>query len=328
MQKVLRSVATLAVLAVFGLSSSFAADTVIGISKIVSHPALDAVEKGIQDELKALGIVARYDLQNANGDGTAAGSIAAKFKNDKVTVAVGIATPTAQALVRAIKDIPVVYSAVTDPVSAKLVASYTAGGENVTGVSDMINVKDQLSLLISLKPGIKRIGHIYNAGEQNARVLADETKAACIALGLEFVPSTVTATAEVRTAAESLTGRVDAFYVSTDNMVISALPAIAKVAKLKKLPIMSADPTSVVNGATAGLGFDYYKMGRVTGKLIADILKGKKTSEIATQYLTDPKDLDLVLNLDYAKDIGITYSAETLAKAARVVKDGKEQANN
>ncbi len=296
---------------------------VIGISKIVAHPALDAVEKGIQDELQSLGFDLAYDLQNANGEVSTAASIATKFKTDKVRVAVGIATPTAQALVNAIKDVPVVYSAVTDPVSAGLVASYDKGGTNVTGVSDMTPVKQQIELLNKIKP-IKRLGHIYASGEANAVTLAQMAKKACGELGIQFVEATVTNSAEVKQAAQAIIDKVDGIYVSTDNTVVSALSSVTSVAMKAKVPIISADPSSAETfEVLAAWGFDYYKMGRATGRLIADILKGKKTSDIPTKFMTDPSDVDLLINLDVAKQLGITVPDDIVKTANKIVQDGK-----
>ncbi len=296
----------------------------IGISKIVSHPALDSVEKGIQDELKEEGYTnITYDLQNANGEISTAASIAQKFKADKVDIAVGIATPTAQALTNTIKDAVVIYAAVTDPVDAGLVRSLTAGEKNVTGVSDMTPVKDQITFLKKYKD-IKRLGHIYASHEANAVTLAKMAKKACDEMGIEFVESTVTNSSEVKQAAQSIAGRVDAFYLSTDNTVISALAAVADVAKTNKLPIMSADPSSAEKYEVfAAWGFDYYKMGKATGKLISRILKGEKPETIPTLFMTDPSDVDLLINLDVAKRLGIAIPEDLIKKASRVVKDGK-----
>jgi len=297
---------------------------VIGISKIVAHPALDAVEKGIQDELKAEGYTnVAYDLQNANGDLNTAASIANKFKSEKVTVAVGIATPTAQALANTFSKTPVIYAAVTDPVQAGLVKSFDKGGDNVTGVSDLTPVKQQIAFLNKIKP-IKRLGHIYSSHEQNAVVLAEMAKKACKELGIEFVPTTVSTSAEVKQAAQAIAGRVDAFYVSTDNTVVSALSAICDVAAKRGIPVMSADPSSAEKfPVLAAWGFDYYKMGRTTGKMIVEVLKGKKTSEIPTRFMTDPSDVDLLINLDVASKLGLSFPQDIQEKANRVVKDGK-----
>ena len=143
------------------------ADYTIGIAKIVQHAALDAVEQGIQDQLEADGYKIRYDLQNANGDVGTAAQIAALFKSEKVDFAVGIATPTAVALAEAIKDRPVIYTSVTDPVEAKLVETVAAGKDNVTGLSDAIATEDNIRQFIELA-GIKKLGYIYTSNEANS----------------------------------------------------------------------------------------------------------------------------------------------------------------
>jgi len=296
----------------------------IGISKIVSHPALDAVEQGIQDELADLGYAFQFDLQNANGDFTAATQIATKFRTDRVAYAVGIATPTAQALVNEITDIPVIYSAITDPVGAGLVETYDAPGGNVTGYSDMTPVEEQLRLLMELTD-ISSLGHVYASGEANAVVLAEVAKEFAQANGIEFVEATVTSSAEVRSAAQAIAGRVDAFYVSTDNTVVSALSALVEVANNAGVPVMSADPSSAEGiDVLAAQGFSYYNMGRFTGRLIAEIEEGRDIGSIPVQYMTDPADLDLLINLDVADALGIEIPAHILEQATIVVQDGQQ----
>ncbi len=296
---------------------------VIGISKIVSHPALDAVEQGIQDELAEQGFVFQYDLQNANGDFGAAVQIAGKFRVDRVAYAVGIATPTAQALVNELDTIPVIYSAITDPVGAGLVDTYDAPGGNVSGYSDMTPVAEQLRLLMEMK-NISRLGHVYSSGEANAVVLAGIAREAAAQLGIEFIEATVANSAEVRTAAQAIAGRVDAFYVSTDNTVVSALSALVDVAKNAGIPVMSADPSSAEGiDVLAAHGFSYYNMGRATGRLIADLERGADIGSIPTQYMTDPADVDLLLNLDVAKELGIVLPDALVQQARLIVRDGK-----
>lgn len=296
---------------------------IIGISKIVSHPALDAVEKGIQDELAAEKLKVEYDLQNANGDIGTSASIANKFKSEKVALAIGIATPTAQSLVNTLKGTPVVFSAVTDPVKAGLVKSLKGGDKWVTGVSDMTPVKQQIELLLRIKK-IKRLGHIYTSSEENAVVLAGIVKQACRELGIEYVETTVSKSAEVKEAAQSIIRRVDALYVSTDNTVVSAMSALADVAMKNKIPIMSADPSSAETyPVLAAWGFDYYKMGRVTGRLVAEILKGKKPEQIPTRFMTKTSDIDLLVNLDVAKKLGLNIPKDIVKSANKVVQNGK-----
>lgn len=304
-------------------SSNKITDT-IGISKIVAHPALDATEQGIQDELKDLGFVnLNYDLQNANGDVNAAKQIATKFKSEKVRIAVGIATPTAQALVGTLTEIPVVFSAVTDPVGAGLVTSLDKGEKNVTGISDMTPVKEQIKFLTQIKD-IKRLGHVYTSSETNAVRLAEIAKESCEELGIEFIETTVTNSAEVKQAVQSIIGRIDGLYISTDNTVVSALGAVTEVAMKNNVPIISADPSSAETyDILVAWGFDYYKMGRATGKMIAEILKGKNPENMPTRFMTDPSDVDLLINLDVAKKLGLKIPDNIIKIANKIVENGE-----
>lgn len=327
MKKSLRMVVPFLLVSLVLFSAAFAAEApkkvLIGVSKIVSHPALDAVVKGMQDELAAARINAEYDLQNANGDINAAASIATKFQSEKVTLAVGVATPTSQSLVNTLKGIPVVFTAVTDPVKAGLVTSLKKGDRNVTGVSDMTPVKQQIELLLKVKK-IKRLGHIYTSSEENAVVLAGIVKQVCKDMKIEFVETTVSKSAEVKQAVQAIIGRVDALYISTDNTVVSAMSAVTDVAMKARVPIMSADPSSAENyPVLAAWGFDYYKMGRTTGKLVAEILNGKKPEQIPTQFMTKTSDVDLLINLDVAKKLGLKFPQDIVKSANKVVENGK-----
>jgi len=293
----------------------------IGITKIVAHPALDALERGAVEVIKETYPDAQFDLQNANGDMNTASSIAQKFKADKVDLAIGIATPTAQALANTLKDIPVLFTAVTDPVDAGLVDSYDKGGANITGISDMTPVKDQIALLASLTD-LKRLGHIYTSSEANAVRLAEMAKEACAELGIEFIETTVTNSSEVKQAAQSLVGKVDGIYISTDNTVVSALAAVSDVATRAGIPIMSADPSSATeNQILISWGFDYYKMGRAAGVMAVEILGGKKTYDIPTKFMTSVDDIDLLINLDIADKLGIKIPADLQKKAATIIKN-------
>jgi len=295
----------------------------IGISKIVSHPALDAIERGIQEVVTGEFPDTRFDLQNANGEISTASSIAQKFKSQKVTLAVGIATPTAQALVNAIKDRPVIFSAVTDPVGAGLIASLEKGEPNVTGISDMTPVRAQIELLNRLTP-IRTLGHVYTSSEANAVSLAAIARQVCQEMGITFVETTVSNSAEVKQAVQTIAGRVDGIYISNDNTVVSALAAVADVAKKHRIPVMSADPSSAeATPVLAAWGFDYYKMGRATGRLVVRILKGEKPEAIPTLFMTEASDVDLLINLDVAGELGLTVPDDVLATATTIIEDGQ-----
>lgn len=294
----------------------------IGIAKFVAHPALDAVEQGIIDEIKAAKPEVEFDQQNSNADMATAAQIAQRFKERKVAVAVGIATPTAQALANQIKDRPVVYSVVTDPVSAGLVESMDKGGANITGTSDMTPVRVQLDLLLSMAP-VKRLGHLYASGEANSVALAAIVKQYCQDKGIDYVEATVTNSSEVKSALLSIADRIDGLYLGNDNTVFSALSAVSEVTLAKKIPLMSADPSSAETiPVLAALGYDYYQMGRATGKIVVRILNGEKTKDIPGFLPTDPEALVLVLNQDVAAQIGVTLDPALVERAKVLISGG------
>jgi len=305
-------------------SGSKSEKSIVGILKIVSHPALDAVEKGIQDELREEGYSnVTFDMQNANGEISNAVSIAQKFKTEQVKIAVGIATPCAKALRNALKDSVVIYSAVTDPVDAGLVKSVKKGEKKVAGVSDMVPVKDQLALLKQIKD-IRRLGHIYAKHEPDAVTLAKMIKKACYSLDIEFVEAAAAGPSDVKKAARAVAGKVDAFYLGSENTAASAINEVIETAKIYKIPVMTDNPgLSEKSDVLVAWGPDYYKMGRTTGKLVARILSGERPENIPTIFMTEPSDVDLLLNLDVAKNLGLTIPEKLISQAGRIVSEGK-----
>jgi len=278
----------------------------IGISKIVAHPALDAIEQGMKDYLAEQGFKITYDVQNANGDISAAMSIAQKFKSDKVDLAVGIATPTAQALANVFDETPVIFGGVTDPLEAGLVPSYEPNGGNVGGASDKNPVYEQVKTFAEIT-GIDSIGIIYTSGEANGVQLKDMVQDAAEQLGLTFYASGISNSSEVKSAALALAPRVEGFYVGTDNTVVSAITGISDVASQYDIPFFTADPTSA-EGLDYFMvwGFDYYVHGRKTGEAVAEVLSGRKTAgEVGTLFSTEPAEFELWFNLDVADKLGI-----------------------
>ncbi len=310
-----------------GGSGEAAADdgsVLIGVSKLLSHAALDSVETGLQDYLATTGLNVRYDFQNANGDISTAASIAQQFESEGCDVVVGIGTASAQALANVFTDIPVLFAAVTDPVDAGLVASNEGSADsNVCGVSDMNPVEAQISLIHDIT-GAKVIGNVYSSGEQNGVVLMEQAQAACDKLGLELVTAAVSNSSEVRTALQSIIDRVDAVYIATDNNVISAIAAIDDVCNDAGVPLLAADPSGI-DGLECMMawGFNYYSIGTATGKLIEDILvNGANPGEEGTVFLTDPADFELWFNLDTAKKLGYTIPQEYLDTASVIIENG------
>ncbi len=296
----------------------------IGLAKIVQHPALDAVEKGVMDAVKDGGIDAVFDQQNANGDVNTAAQIAAQFKSEKVNCAVGIATPIAVALANTIKDVPVVFATVTDPVGAGLVSNLDHGENNVTGMSDAIPSEQHIKMFAEIA-GIKTLGYIYTSNEANSISALELVKKGCKEAGIELVTQSITKSAEVKQAAETIVNRCDGIYLTTDNTVFSALPALVEVFGKAKKPIFSGDVTAAKDGGCLiASGFNYYKAGYATGEIVVDILKnGKKPSDIPVRFMTKPSDSDLLFDLDAAKNCGITIPKKYLDEATYIYQNGK-----
>ncbi len=293
----------------------------VAITAIVEHPALDAVRKGVEEELAAAGYEQGKNIQitfqSAQGNTATAGQIAKKFVGDKPDVIVAIATPSAQSVVAATKSIPVVFSAVTDPVAAKLVPSWDASKTNVTGVSDALPLEPQIDLMKKVVPTLKSVGYVYSPGEVNSTVVLDQLKQALKPQNIEVVAAPAQRTTDVATAARSLKGKVDLIYTTTDNNVVSAYEAMYKAAVESKIPLVAADTDSVKRGAIAALGANYHDMGRQTGKIVVRILKGEQAGSIAPERTST---LDLVVSTKAAAEQGVTLSDELVKSAKEVIK--------
>lgn len=295
----------------------------IGIAKILQHPALDSVEQGIIDAINDAGFKVTYDLQNANGDVNTANQIAAQYKAEKVDVAVGIATPIAIALANTMKDTPIVFGTVTDPLGAGLVTTLEHGEGNVTGMSDELPSNEHIKLFKQIA-GIKTLGYIYTASEDNSVSALNLVKKGCEEAGLDLVVQAISNSSEVKQAAEAIVDKVDGIYLSTDNTVFSALPSLVSVFNKAKKPIFSGDVTGALEGGCfMASGFNYYKAGYATGEMVVEILNGKKPSEMPIRFMTKPSDSDLLFDLDAAKACGITIPQEYLDQATYIIENGK-----
>ena len=312
------------ILSVVMLTSVFAKpkNVKIGIAKIVQHPALDAVEQGIVDVINEAGIAADFDFQNANGDPNTAVQIASEYKAKKVNVAVGIATPVAVALATTLRNTPVVFGTVTDPVGAGLVDTLEHGKKNVTGMSDAIPTVEHIKLFAEIA-GIKTLGYIYTSNEANSVSSLELVKQGCKEAGIELVTQAITQSAEVKQAAEAIVKRADGIYLTTDNTVFSAIASLVDVFGRAKKPIFSGDVTAAKDGGIfMASGFNYYKAGRATGEMVVQILNGKKPAEMPVRFMTEPGDSDLLINLDAAAECGITIPEAYLNSASMTIKDG------
>ncbi len=293
----------------------------VGITQIVEHPALDAGVEGFKEAMAEAGFVegqnVEYDVQSAQGDMAIATTIAQKFATDQVDLICAVATPTSQASVKATSTIPIVFALVTDPVAAGLVVDPMAPEGNVTGVSDHMPSQLHLDLIKELVPEAKTIGFLYNAGESNSVASINEEKPLAEAMGYTVIEATVSSSADVQAAAQSLMGRVDVIALVQDNTVISALEAVIKVAEEAQIPVITSDTDSVARGAAAGLGADGKILGRQAGAMAAQILAGTAIKDIPVQYAETPL---LYLNLPAALAQGLTIADDVIARADNVVK--------
>ncbi|MET3696455.1 ABC transporter substrate-binding protein [Bacillus oleivorans] len=285
----------------------------IGITQIAEHPSLDAAVDGFKQALEDNGLKegekVTYDLQIAQGDGSLSTTIATNFVSSNVDLIFANSTPSAQTALAATKTIPIVFTSVTDPVGAELVASLDQPGPNITGTMDLHPeaipntlkfIKDEL--------GGTKVGLIYNAGEANSVSQVNSIKELLSELGLEAEEATVATTADVKQAAESLVGKIDAFYIITDNTVVSALESVVSVANERDIPMLAGEFDSVGRGALAAYGFDYYDIGYEAGVMAAHILlEGKSPSDIPVQV---PQNLKLVINKQAAAEQGVELKPE------------------
>ena len=292
----------------------------VAVTSIVEHPALDSIKDGVKAALTDAGYSEskglKWQFQTAQGNTAIAAQIARKYVGDNPDVIVAIATPSAQAVVAATKTIPVVYSAVTDPVAAQLVASMNPSGTNVTGVSDSLALEKQVDLIKKVVPDAKRVGMVYNPGEANSVVVVKQMRELLPKSGMSLVEASAARTVDVGAAARSLVGKVDVIYTSTDNNVVSAYESLVKVGNDAKIPLIASDTDSVKRGAIAALGVNYYDLGIQTGKQVIAILKGGKPGDMASE--TSDK-LELFVNTGAAKKQGVTLDPEFIKSATQVI---------
>lgn len=284
----------------------------IGINQLVQHPSLDAAAEGFQAAFEDAGVDVKFDIQNANGEQATAVSISQQMASAQHDLYLAIATPAGQAMSKSIKDKPLLFTAVTDPVEAELVESVDKPGKNVTGTSDEAPIEEQVELITELVPEAKSVGVVYSSAEVNSKVQVEKLTEAAKPKGIEVKSQTVTSVTEIPQAVEAL-GDVDAIYIPTDNMVVSGISSLIKVANDKTIPVIAADSGAVEGGAAATIGIDYKELGRQTGEMALRILQDgadpvETPVETASEYT-------YVINEEAVKAQGIEVPKEILEKA-------------
>ena len=291
----------------------------VGIVQLVEHSSLDDANRGFVDGLKERGYEEgknlTIDRQNAQADQSNLQNIVQRFISDKVDLICAIATPAVQSAANATKDIPIVGTAVTDYVSAKVVASNDAPGGNVTGTSDLAPIAEQIDLLMQLYPNAKTIGTIYSSSEINSEIQVKAMTEYAQSKGLTVRTATISTVNDIQQAAQSMVNDVDVFYEPTDNVIASAIPTLTSITDPAGKGVICGYVGGVTAGALATKGIDYYKLGVQTGDMAADIFEGKKP---AAMPIETAHDLTVVINKKNAEKIGLTIPADVLNGATIV----------
>lgn len=279
----------------------------VGILQLVEHGSLDAAYEGFKEGLAEGGYKEGENLtleyQNAQNSQDNLKSMSEKLVKNSPDLLLGIATPAAVSLANETTDIPIVVTAVTDLVEAKLAESNEAPGRNITGTSDMVPIDKQIQLLLSIVPDAKTIGIMYNAGEANSKIQADLAEKALKDAGVDVKVLTANTTNDVQQVTTSLAKDVDGIYVPTDNTFASAAAVVGEVAKETKTPVVAGSVEQVEDGALATFGIDYKSLGKQTGELAAKILDGDEKP--ATTPVETANKLELVVNQEMATALGI-----------------------
>lgn len=284
----------------------------IGILQLVEHQALDASREGFVDALKENGYIdgenITIDLQNAQNDQTNLSTISDKFVSDKMDLVLCIATPAAQAMAGKTSEIPILGTAITDYVGASLAETNEKPGGNVSGTSDMNPLEQQIALILELAPDTKSICVVYNGGEANSVIQAEQAKTHIEKLGLKYEEVTVTSTNDVQQAVQSAANKADAIYIPTDNTLAASMPVVGDVVAQTKTPVVCGEGGMVLAGGLATLGIDYYKLGYQTGLMAVRLLKGE--AKVGDMPIETSSDYEYVINGSMASAIGITIPEE------------------
>lgn len=293
----------------------------IGIVQIVEHPSLDTIRQNIISQLAEEGFVdgdtVTIDYKNAQNDANNLKTICQSFTANDYDLIIAIATPSAQAALGETTDIPIIFSAVTDPVGAELVADLNNPGGNITGTSDMVSATKIMDLALQVTPDIKTIGAIYSTGEVNSVSVIKELKEYAGSKGIKVVEATIMNSSEIQQAAQSLVGKVDAVFSPIDNTVASAMPTIVGVLNKAELPYYVAADSMVADGGLATDGVNYVELGKKTGAMAVEVLNGQSTATMPVQIMDKTQ---IYINQKTADEIGLTIPAEILEKATDLSK--------
>lgn len=305
-KKILAAAAAAAMLATCTACSADNGKIKIGISKMMTHDAMDRAESGFIDALNANGYddtKVEIDAQNGQGETSNLNTIATQFVGDNVDLIFAIATPAAQAAQGQTTEIPIIGTAITDFADAGLVNSNDNPGTNVSGTTDMNPVKEQIDLMLKFVPDAKTVGFLYNSSEDNSVLQVGIAKEYVESLGLQWTEKTVSNTNEVQQATTSIVTECDAVYIPTDNIFASSMTTVYEVAVEAKMPVICGESGMVMSGGLATLGLDYYDLGYQAGLMAIRVLEGEDISKMPIEGASE---FVYCINGDFAEAIGMT----------------------
>lgn len=288
----------------------------IGLIQLMEHPSLDTIRSSLITELASQGFIdgetCIIDYQNGQGDQNNMKTIAQKFKADGCDMIIAIATPAAQAVLGETTEIPIIFSAVTDPVEAGLVKDPEHPGANITGTSDLVSAAKIMELAQKISPDFKTIGALYNSGEANSISVIEDLKEYAKANGLKVIESPMMNQSEAQQAASSLVGKVDIVFSPIDNSVASTMPIITQVFDNAQIPFYVSADSMVMTGGLATYGINYKVLGKETGEMAAQVLNGTDPGNLPVRTMSE---MSIYVNTDVAKRAGVTFPQDVLDSA-------------
>ncbi len=292
-----------------GCSSSSTEEKIpqIGVAQIVSHTSLNTIRDAFVAQMEELGYkdgeTVNYDFADAAGQPSNLNAIMSQFADADRDVIVAIATPTAQSAANYADQIPVVFSAVSDPGGAGLGKSLDKPDGNITGTSDEVQIDQIVALAKQIDPDLKTLGFLYNAGEANSVSNLNKAKEYCQANGIELIEGTGKDMTELQSSASVLAEKVDAMFSPNDNTVASGMAALSKIALDAGIPYYVGADSMVQDGGFATVGINYEELGHETANMVDEILKGKKAGDIPVKVFKDG--LNIYVNKAYMDQLDI-----------------------
>ena len=298
---------------------SYASTPKISICKVIEHEAINSVVNGFRDYLKKKNINPNYKIETCQANAALASQIAAKFANSNNEIVIAIGTTPAQYMLKYAKEkkFKLIFSSVTNPQDI----SKSFYKTNSTGVSNFVDLKQQLELFKAIQPNLKKLGIIYNIGESNSIYIVNELEKRCKKFEIELVKQGIQKSSDIPQSINKLIKNSDAIFISNDNTALSGIDYIITVSTKNKIPVYVSDTDQVSKGCLAALGPNQYDIGVQTGQIVEKILSGKNINNIEIEY---PKKTELFINMKSAQKLNIKIPKKIITKANKIILGDKK----